>query len=196
MVGTAAWKLTCGERFNPYHKNHVFAVLSQRLCLELVLVGTEAVALTERSISHYMRLLTGCSPNGEMWYTYSPSEPILVLGSLHYLYSEAKHKLAPSLETLSRDLCSAGLVEKGLLGELCARTLILVARDFAAPLGADCTRDFLQPVPLLEFLGKLFGSKSWAGDDNQAKFNEAFRNAYVNFTHWILTKDPMTADSS
>ena len=142
-----------------------------------------------------MRLLTGCSPDGKRWYTTSPSEPILALASHYHLYPEARNnKWDLSLRTLSMDLCSAGLVEKGLLGELCARTLILIARDFADGKKTKTTQDFLQPVSLLKFLHTLFGPE-WAGND-QVKFDEAFRNAWVNFTHWILTKDSMPADSS
>jgi hypothetical protein len=30
---------------------------------------------------------------------------------------------------------------------------------------------------------------------NEEKFDEAFRNAYVNFTYWVVTKDPMPEQS-
>ena len=153
-----------------------------------MLVGSEALELADRSVAHHMRLLTGFSATGDAFYTHSPSEPILVLGSHHLLYKQPGGQLlAPVLDTLTTDLCSAGLVEKGLLGELGARTLLLIARDFATP-------DLLQPVGLLRFLGSLFGSKSWAGGD-QPKFDEAFRDAHVNFTHWMVTRDPIPEES-
>ena len=92
------------------------------------------------------------------------------------------------MNTLSNKLCKSGCVEKGVLGELGARILLLIARDFAAPV-TDKGRNFLQPVRLLEFLSSLLGSNSWAGTNNQPKFDDAFRDAHVNFTHWIMTKD-------
>ncbi|KAF8525579.1 hypothetical protein BU17DRAFT_74439 [Hysterangium stoloniferum] len=166
------------------------AVLSQRLCLDPVLTGSEAIQLADRSVAHHMRLLTGFSDNSEIFYTHSPSEPILVLGSIDILYNTLDAKrLRNVLHTLSRDLCSAGLVEKGVLGELGARTLLLVARDFTAPTEKG-RRNLLEPVRLLHFLRTLFGNNVWAGS-NQGKFDAAFRNVHVNFTHWMVTKDPI-----
>jgi hypothetical protein len=140
-----------------------------------------------------MRLLTGFSDNGALFYTHSPSEPILALGSGSILYNQGPpNYLRDSLFTLSKDLCSAGLVEKGIMGELAARALLLVARDFTAPEHVS-GRDLLKPVRLLDFLNTLFGNKKWAGSD-QLKFDTAFADAYVNFTHWIVTKDPMPVE--
>lgn len=60
------------------------------------------------------------------------------------------------------------------MGELDARTLLLVARDFAASLEGPW-RDLLAPVRLLDFLNVLFGSELWAGSHRQ------------KFAHWIVT---------
>lgn len=136
------------------------------------------------------RILTDFSNNSEIFYTHSPSEPILALGGFHILYNQGDmQRLRDTLDTLSNDLCSSGLVEKGIMGELAARTLLLVARDFSAPVQGS-SRDPLVPVQLLDFLHTLFGNKEWAGS-NQSKFNTTFRNAYINFTHWIVTKEKM-----
>jgi hypothetical protein len=189
MVGLASLKLRGGEVFDPRDKNHVFAVLSHRLCIEPVLASTETTELIDRSISHHMRLLTGFSSNYEKLYTFSPSEPILALGAINILYSPGTNYLPKVLTTFSKDLCSAGLVEKGALGELAARTLLIIARDFTAPILEDF-RNLLTPVRLLDFLHTLFGNKTWAGPD-QEKFDDAFRDAYVNFTHWTVTRDPL-----
>jgi len=140
-----------------------------------------------------MRLLTGFSDNGALFYTHSPSEPILALGSGSVLYNYGvPDYLRDSLLTLSKDLCSAGLVEKGIMGKLAVRVLLLVARDFTAPQDVG-GRDLLKPVCLLDFLDTLFGNKKWAGSD-RSKFDTAFADAYVNFTHWVLTKDPMPVE--
>jgi hypothetical protein len=184
-------KLICGDPlgFNPKGKDHVFAVLSQRLCLDPVLAGSEAVQLADRSVANHMRLLTGVSTRSEFFYTHSPSEPILALGSAKLLY-ESPGNLGTALETLASGLCSAGLVENGTLGELAVRTLLLIARDFSSS-GQARWRHLLQPVPVLDLLETLFGHNNWTVPEEMKSFQEAFGSAYVNFTHWIVTKDHM-----
>jgi hypothetical protein len=189
VLNSAVEKLTNGQQFNTNDRDHVFAVLSQRFCLEPALAGSEAIKLADRSVSHHMRLLTGFSTNQALFYTHTPSEPTLVLAAISLLYKHDGKQYPASLDTLSRDLCSAGLVEKGLLGELAARILILTARDFTSsrdnfPFG------FLKPIPLLSFVDKLFGTPTWAGT-NRDSFQMAFEDAHVNFTHWTTTRDPL-----
>jgi hypothetical protein len=191
IVDLASLKLTCGLGFDAKDKNHVFAVLSQRLCLEPIPVASEAVALADRSVANHMRLITGISNDSRIFHTYSPLEPILALGAVDILYQEAE-RLGQVLNTFTKDLlCSDGLVEKGLTGELAARILLLLARDFAAP-KLEGGRNLLKPVPLLSVIDTLFGNTTWAGSDEcRVKYKDAFGKAYVNFTHWIVTKDPL-----
>ncbi|KAF8525518.1 hypothetical protein BU17DRAFT_62670 [Hysterangium stoloniferum] len=145
-------------------KGQTPTISHMRLCLDLVLANSEAAELADRSVAHHMRLLTGFSANGETFYTHSPSEPIFALGSVDILYNTVGTKrLGTVLRTLSNDLYSAGLVEKGIMGELGARTL-LVARDFAAPLESDFP-NILEPVRLLDFFYTLFGNNEWAGSN-------------------------------
>lgn len=188
MLELAKLKLTNGRAFDDQNTDHVFAVLSQRVCLEPVLAASEAIELADRSVAHHMRLLTGVSPNHRMFYTYSPSEPVLALAAMEMLYSQPKG-LAPVLDTLNKKLCESGLVDRGLMGEFCARILLLIACDLATPKRGRY-RGSLVPVPLLEFLDHLFGAKSWCGEDRNY-FEQAFCSAYINFTHWIVTRDPL-----
>ncbi|KIL57071.1 hypothetical protein M378DRAFT_16508 [Amanita muscaria Koide BX008] len=199
VVDSAVLKLTNTKSFSSEdkdlafavseNKDLVFAVLSQRLSLDTVLAGSEAVELAQRSVSHHMRLLTGLTAKRDILYTNSPSEPILVLASAKLLYNRFdKKRLADVLAALTKDLCSAGLVEKGLLGELFARTLLLIARDFTVL--QDGVLDLLKPVCLVDYLDKLFGKAGhWANRADRRQFNDAFSKAYVNFTHWIVTRD-------
>jgi hypothetical protein len=139
-----------------------------------------------------MRLLTGISPDRQILYTHTPSEPILVLGAADILYG-SDTSWSPILDTFNKRLCESGLIEKGLIGELAARILLLIARDFAAPGdAASRKRDILKLVPLLAFFDQLFGVKTWCGEG----FRNTFLTAYVNFTHWVVTKDalPMVPD--
>ena len=191
MVQLASWKLINGCTFNDQDITQVFTVLSQRLCIEPVLVGSEAVALADRSVSH-MRLITGISADCRTFYTYSPSEPILVLGAVNILHNTGDVKcLGRVLDTFSKHLYSSGLVEKGLTGELGARILLLLVRDFAAPL-ERCGPNLLRPVRLLTVIDVLFGKATWTGTDvHQGAYDKAFGTAKVNFTHWTVTKDPL-----
>ncbi|KIL60391.1 hypothetical protein M378DRAFT_26527 [Amanita muscaria Koide BX008] len=199
VIDSAVLKLTNTKSFSSEdkdlafalseNKDLVFAVLSQRLSLDTVLTGSEAVELAHRSVSHHMRLLTGLTAKRDILYTHSPSEPILVLASAKLLYNRFdKKRLADVLSTLIKGLCSAGLVEKGLPGELFARTLLLIARDFTVL--RDGVLDLLEPVCLLDYLDKLFGKAgNWANRADRRQFSDAFSKAYVNFTHWIVARD-------
>src|SRR5260370_33870128 len=147
-VRTASLKLTNAVEFDPKNKDHVFAVLSQRVCIEPVLVGSEAIGLADRSVAHHMRLITGISDDRRIFYTYSPSEPILVLGAVNNLYNTRDAKRSRLVvDTLSNHLCSSGLVEKGHTGELAALILLIFAPDFAAPKKYRCASQLAQPVP-------------------------------------------------
>ena len=92
---------------------------------------------------------------------------VLDLGAVKCLYQIKDNKrdymlLWQVLDTFSQHLCSAGLIEKGLTGELGAQMLLLLARDFAAP---ERIPNLLKPVPLLDVIDTLFGNKSWVGID-------------------------------
>ncbi|KAF8816611.1 hypothetical protein BYT27DRAFT_7220522 [Phlegmacium glaucopus] len=204
LICLASMKLRNGRPFNATDKDH----LSQHLCLDLVMATSEAIlyiaensktniALADRSIAHHMRLLTGLSTNSNRFFTHSPSEPVLVMGSIDILYNTTQSDLLGQvLNTLSEHLCGAGLVEKGILGELGARTLILIARDFTAPLhSSHIGRNLLKPVLLLDFLRILFGRDIFSPSDKE-KFDNAFGKAYVNFMHWISTQDPIPEQPS
>ncbi|KAF8347980.1 hypothetical protein F5887DRAFT_673723 [Amanita rubescens] len=191
MIDFASSKLRNGKPFKATDRDHVFAVLSQRLCLDPVIAASEAMELSDRSVAHHMRLLTGFSPHSHRFYTHSPSEPVLVMGSIDILYnSQEPDRLRRVLNTLSQDLCGAGLIEKGILGELGARTLLLIARDFAAPRSPRNVPNLLKPVLLLDFLDTLFGKDIFDLSD-RPKFKNTFGDAYVNFTHWINTRDSL-----
>ena len=190
LLKLASLKLACGN-FNPWDRDHVLAVVSQRVCVDTVLISSDALALADRGVANHMRLVTEVS---RTFNTNSPSEPMLALGAARLLYNEGNTTLGQVLDTFNRRLCEAGLVEKGLLGEIAGRILLTVARDLAAPSTNDGP-NLLQPVLLMNFLDTLFGNNTWT-TPCRGDFNEAFGDTYVNFTHWVVTKDPLPAKSS
>src|SRR6266576_4653414 len=107
MIDVASWKLRNGEEFNPKNKDQVPAILSQRLCLDPAMATSEAIELADRSVAQHMRILAGFSPKGDRFYTHSPSEPVLVMGSINLLHRSKSGDLPQVLNTLSRDLCGA-----------------------------------------------------------------------------------------
>jgi hypothetical protein len=88
--------------------------------------------LASRSVAVHMRLLTGISPDRQILYMYMPSEWILVLGAADILYG-LDTSWSPILDTFNKRLCESRLIEKGLICELAAQILLLIACDFAAP---------------------------------------------------------------
>jgi hypothetical protein len=192
LIDTACLKLTCVLEFDLKNTGDILAVLSQRFCIDPVLTNAEAIRLADRSVSDYMRLLTGISPDRRVLYTYLPSEPILVLAAASIIY---KRGWKPILDAFSKRLCRAGLVDKGLMGELAARILLIIARDFATQkhkvVKYISIPDLLKPVSLLDFLDHLFGTNLWCGSADRIHFVAAFSDMYVNFTHWIVTQDSL-----
>ncbi len=87
LIRIAAYKLTTAE-VGGFNEHHVFAMLSQRLCLDIDLLSAGAAELADRSVSHHMRLFT--VDNAKL-YTHSPSEPILALGAARWYNSRAVH---------------------------------------------------------------------------------------------------------
>ncbi|KAF8491535.1 hypothetical protein JB92DRAFT_1266106 [Gautieria morchelliformis] len=196
VLAKACLKLISGSVFRPDNKDQVFAVLSQRMCLDPVL-SQEAIELADRSVSHHMRLLTGYSTKEPIFHTHSPSEPVLALAACEIMYRDGLKNHVPMCHTLTQSLCSAGLVERGLMGELGARLLLLLARDLTVLnknkvqglLKPALWEEFPKPVELLQMLETLLG-KNWAGEKASA-FNDAFGEAYVNFTHWMMTEEAL-----
>jgi hypothetical protein len=118
---------------------------------------------------------------------------MLALGAARLVYNEVIPVLG-QVNTFSRRLCEAGLVSKGLVGEVASRILLVVARDLAAPMTPNGP-DLLKPVLVMDFLDELFGNQQWCGPC-RGDFDVAFSGTYVNFTHWVVTKDPLPSEPS
>ena len=119
MINFTSSKLTNGELFLAKNKYYVFAVFLQYLCLDLVLASSKAIELADHSVTHHMRLSIGILSNGQIFHMYLPLEHMPVLASINTLYNLCELKqLMTALQALNFNLCSTGLIKKGLLGNL------------------------------------------------------------------------------
>src|SRR5260221_12851860 len=105
QIRLAANKLICQDfnKFDPTDRHQVLAVLSQRVCVDMVLFSSEALQLAERSVACHLKLLTGFAPDQQTFYTYSPSEPMLALDAAELLYKD-KYVLGKVMDTFSKKL--------------------------------------------------------------------------------------------
>jgi hypothetical protein len=94
--------------------------------------------------------------------------------------------LRPVLTKFTQGLCAASIINKGQLGEVAARLLLLTARDITAVKQEN--GDFLKPVRLLDVLDSLLCKDEWEEGERE-NFETPFAGAFVNFTHWIVTEE-------
>src|SRR5438046_8576886 len=50
-------KIVCSVEYDPNNVNHVFAALSSRLCLDVCMEGSEAIALAREAVNSHLRIL-------------------------------------------------------------------------------------------------------------------------------------------
>ncbi|KAG6869955.1 hypothetical protein C0995_015959, partial [Termitomyces sp. Mi166 len=101
--------------------------------------------------------------------------------------------------------CQRGLIDKGIRGELVARTLCTLAHDISIlkmlPLGIAANRhvSFSKMIPVVEFLSTLI-SKEWISKVLKARpsnmagetLEKAFKDGYVHFTQFVNAGDNST----
>ena len=153
--------------------NHVLAVFSARLPIELGLLSIAGTGLALHGISCHLRVLTGVLPHGIV-NTSAPSEPILAVAATHTLTrsglagSSSMYKAAVStlVKKLILQVC---LAERGTQGGLLAHLILAVTRDCALPPdvaglpvvyhhGTVAARPVIETTNLGEFLTALLGN--------------------------------------
>src|SRR5437588_1127771 len=158
IKGMAAYKLLCGSSdYSPTDKNHVFAAMASRLCLDPCMNSEEATALAHEAVNSHLRVVVGIDSSSGWMTTVTPSEPIVADAVAEILAAPEKWEL--SVRTLARDLLSKGLVDKGSKGELFSRLLLVLARNVVLA-KTPSTQDFKwsQHFKLSEFLNTLYTS--------------------------------------
>lgn len=182
-------------------------------------LGSAATRLALNAVRCHMRVLTGSLPRGIVS-TVAPSEPILALAATHILTRNgltgdtSMYKRA--LSTLVEELILQGcVVERGLQGELLARLILVVTRDYALPRNGDipivyrCSADADEPaietINLSKFLTDLLGdtlTNAYIRNiahprPTSAETLQKWAQPYVlNFTHFAQVSKNITVLSS
>jgi len=248
----AQQKLISSKKYKPTSLNHVFAALSSRLCLDICLDETEAIALAHKAVNSHLRIvlrvestqtnhretlnnqgtsfvgwnLTSSEDNRsipsseaadtqyacslERMVTITPSEPIVAEAVAHLLCSKTdkEYHWNSGIATLANGLLSRGLVHKGTKGELFARLLCTLARDFhlkdklLKAERVDTLFPYAEPFSVNSFVRSLFNEKwlqrimdftptvpntrQWE-NSRTASFSEVFDQGCMNFTHFTST---------
>src|SRR5205814_574508 len=143
----------------------------------------------------------------ERMVTITPSEPIVAeaVADLLCRTEDDRYSWTNSITTLVDNLLSRGLVEKGIKGELFARLLCVLARDFhlMKVKQRDTLFPYAQPFSVKDFLRSLFSdqwlqnimeytptkpnTRMWEGSQT-ARFDKVFDGGYMNFTHFTHTR--------
>jgi hypothetical protein len=164
-----------------------------------------------------MRLVLSAPKHREFVYTGTPSEPVLAEAAARYINKDPV-RWVDALTVLAQH-CDSGLILRGERGELVMRILCTMAHDAAIkrmPGPAPGEPIYHRPVRVIDFLKDLFGEryhdlilstlpcnrpdpKHIPEDrrdlkDTTLTFEVAFKDAYINFSHFSLAADGKMID--
>ena len=193
LMDLAMQKL-CGHRtFHPHDVDHMLAIVDQRFDLDFRTHHPETFEHVERGVTNHLRV---CYSSADRTWTFTgyPSEPLLSCISAYVLHREPS-ALREWLDTLQKKIYRR-MISTDAPGALAGRLLWLLAKDLfvrtclpnyrglfvKAPGMNQWDTELIdcQMVPIIPFLGFVFGKKHWEGE-----VEKAFANAYINFSHWM-----------
>ncbi|PSR83227.1 hypothetical protein PHLCEN_2v5789 [Hermanssonia centrifuga] len=198
LISLAVEKLN-GTRSSELTDNGRLSALKVRLLLDFEPRRQISVKKEMELVAGHM-LINHCVPvhREYMWTSY-PSEPILAEAAAQMMFR------MDNIPTFLQKQMDLGLISKGDRGELVARLLLTLAHDRVRV----SRRQFLHntpiyyshAIPLIDFLRALI-SASWIdrildsfpttitnSDPLSLPFREAFKDARVNFTHFVRAGD-------
>ena len=200
VVNLAEDKLCGAHSFRPSDVNHLLAVLGQRFGLEISSSHSEAVTHVEHGVANHMRVCLATGEDRKWSFTKYPSEPFLSCIAASVLH-RSSDTLKSCLETLRRKVDDR-LVSNGQADELASRLLWLLAKDILARVedgnvgisaqlewGWDAELIDCKRISLIAYLTFLFGARSWPSEALKV-----FKDAYVNFSHWVEMDAPIATD--
>jgi len=203
MYKVAKLKLIGGQQnggYDPKNENHVFAVLSFRLSLDVCLQNPEAISFASAAVNFYMRVAVSIDQETGLLDTVTPSEPVLAKAAMEHLCQGVNW--TQSIETLTLKLLEGGLVEKGVKGELYARLVLILAHDWVRLARglrtSDPTSGLSSDVPELmptftvsDLLKALYADNHHTSIDALPK---DIRGARMNFTHFVPGYETLTPE--
>ena len=187
----AEQKLVHSTTFKAKTDDQALAVLSQRFALDVAFGFPEAVEFMDLAIASYMRICLSVTSDRVWRFTSYPSEPVLSSAAASLLHQKPTN-LVDCLQVLNAKLHS-GMIDKGQRGELVSRVLLLLGRDYTlSPLrDAPDALAYCQPVKVLDYLKTTFGDYF-----QDPAIQNAFKVAYINFTHWLSMKENLVRPKS
>lgn len=175
--------------------------LSSTACRELPL------SEEEKQIASHLRTVF-CIPNHrEYIYSGHPSEPLVAEAAAQLI--RIPENIRDVLQGLAHILKAYTEGEKGSRGELFSRLLLTAAHDRAAleqwKANTDTPLQFTRPIKVIDFLKALISEEYHTAvleclpEIHQAQdilLKDAFKNAYISFTHFIKAEDNSVTNTS
>ncbi|KAF8455533.1 hypothetical protein BGX38DRAFT_1140442 [Terfezia claveryi] len=204
-------KKVFNEQFDTANVNHIFALMSYRVCTQPCMSNKEVVGLCEQGVNSHLRVILEMDSDNGLLHTNTPSEPV-VSEALAYLLNSGKGAMrvwSDSLHTLVNKLLSPGLIDNGRTGELAMRIHLIIARDrlLAQNISTD-TYSFAVQFTLPSFLKILFtkpisdqilSAKARSSQKRAQRTGmsaqDVFQTAYLNFSHFISTESNLTRET-
>lgn len=208
-------KLLSQTEFDVGDRDHVFAVLANRICLDPCVTNRQTAELAETAVNSHLRVILEMDSDNGLSRTTTISEPI-VAEAVAYLLNPKKPIVGESsrwsevLRTLITRLLTPGLIDKGRTGELTMRILATLAKDrlLASGNAADQEFGFSKVFSVASFLRRLLnpvfadmvlksearlGSRllSRLGEEVLPSCEKAFEAGLMNFTHFVATEKEM-----
>lgn len=183
------------ESGNLARDNGILSALSIRLLLEFEPRRDDARQKESALVAGHMRCCFLIPKHRRYLRSGTPSEPVLAEAAARIMNDTS---YGSPVENLKRFLQN-GLISKGERGEVVARLLLTLAHDQALPSGLpSASPRYSRPVPVLDFLKNLINLKYWDGVRQSRPANviggqtleEAFKDARLNFTHFVKARDP------
>lgn len=196
---TAAERKLIGgaENFNGFRatdRNHVFAAMSVRLCLDVNLSNPITLPLSQAAVNLHLRLVTFMDPATGLLRTRTPSEPIVSYAAMKHLCRGFNWDRA--LSTFAGELLSLGVIPKGTKGELYSRMILILAHDAIVgrvPAGSEVDNTKIFPTFTVKvFLQSLFASTHHGVLDC---IDKEILNAHLNFMMFTQTEEHLTKGS-
>ncbi|KAF8541641.1 hypothetical protein BDD12DRAFT_488995 [Trichophaea hybrida] len=180
---TVLMKLLGGkDSFNPRDRDHVFAVLAFRISLNPSMRTPESSSLAQVQVMVHLRLIDRIDVDTGRTTTCTPSEPLVAEAAA----SALECNWLETLETFNKQLLLPGLLDAGLVGELYARMILIMARDSLPP-PVEGFR-YSEHFSVGKFLRALIAPKLLPTAPTAEQVLDAFECASGNFTHFTTTR--------